>query len=66
MGRVERTPSGCLLVGSTNNPTMYAQEWLATIPFAFRVEGGDELRAAVAAVAARCAAAVADPPGRPG
>ncbi|HVC15182.1 MAG TPA: WYL domain-containing protein [Acidimicrobiales bacterium] len=59
MGRLGAHPSGCVLTGSTNNPTMYAQEWLATIPFAFRVEGGDELRAAVAALAARCAAAVA-------
>ena len=58
-GPVRAHPSGCLLVGSTNNPTMYAEEWLATIPFAFRVEGGDELHAAVTALASRCAAAVA-------
>jgi predicted DNA-binding transcriptional regulator YafY len=58
MGRLHPHPSGCVLVGSTDNPAMYAQEWLATIPFAFRVEGGDELRAAVAALASRCAAAV--------
>jgi hypothetical protein len=37
---------------------MYAQEWLPTVPFAFRVEGGPELRAAVATVAARFAGAV--------
>ena len=60
MGHLESHPSGCVLVGSTNNPTAYAQEWLAAMPFAFRIEGGDELRAAVAALAARCAAAVAD------
>ncbi|HEV2374616.1 MAG TPA: WYL domain-containing protein [Streptosporangiaceae bacterium] len=65
MGRLEAHPSGCVLVGSTSNPAMYAQEWLATIPFAFRVEGGGELRAAVAALASRCAAAVADDPGQP-
>ncbi len=65
MGRLEAHASGCVLVGSTNNPAMYAQEWLATIPFAFRVEGGDELRAAVAALASRCAAAVAGQPGQP-
>lgn len=59
MGRLEVHPDGCVLVGSTSNPSMYAQEWLATVPFAFRVEGGDELRAAVAVLAARCAAAVA-------
>lgn len=62
MGRLETHASGCVLVGSTNNPAMYAQEWLAAIPFAFRVECGDELRAAVAALASRCAAAVADQP----
>ncbi len=62
MGHLETHASGCVLVGSTNNPTMYAQEWLAAMPFAFRVEGGDELRAAVAALAVRCAAAVADQP----
>jgi predicted DNA-binding transcriptional regulator YafY len=66
MGRLEARGRGSVLVGSTGNPAAYAQEWLAAIPFAFRVEGGPELRAAVAAVAARCAAAVADPPGRPG
>ncbi len=59
MGRLEPHASGCVLVGSTSNPAMYAQEWLAPMPFAFRVEGGDELRAAVAALASRCAAAVA-------
>ena len=64
MGRLEAHASGCVLIGSTGNPTMYAQEWLAAIPFAFRVEGGDELRAAVAALASRCAAAVKDQPGQ--
>jgi hypothetical protein len=37
---------------------MYAQEWLANVPIPFRVEGGDELRAAVSAVAARLTDAV--------
>jgi predicted DNA-binding transcriptional regulator YafY len=63
MGRLE--PLGadrCVLVGSTRNPDMYAQEWLARVPFAFRVEGGAELRAAVAALGARFTAAVAGPP----
>ncbi|WP_027945465.1 helix-turn-helix transcriptional regulator [Amycolatopsis taiwanensis] len=59
MGRLEPLGDGCVLVGSTNNPAMYAQEWLATVPLAFRVDGGDELRAAVAAVATRFAAALA-------
>ena len=58
MGRLEPLGDGCVLVGSTGNPAMYAQEWLATVPFAFRVEGGEQLRAAVATVAARFAAAL--------
>nr|WP_202437134.1 WYL domain-containing protein [Streptomyces sp. SID5910] len=58
MGRLEPSGNGCVLVGSTRNPDMYAQEWLARLPFAFRVEGGEELRAAVAALATRFTAAV--------
>lgn len=53
MGRLEPAGEKCVLVGSTSNPAMYAQEWLPTVPFDFHVEGGDELRAAVAAVATR-------------
>ncbi|MFG3154416.1 helix-turn-helix transcriptional regulator [Streptomyces sp. NPDC048219] len=60
MGRLEPSGGGCVLTGSTRNPDMYAQEWLARLPFAFRVEGGEELRAAVAALAARFTAAVAE------
>jgi hypothetical protein len=60
MGRLEPSGDGCVLVGSTRNPTMYAQEWLAQLPLAFRVEGGPELRAAVEALAARFTAAVTD------
>ncbi|MBW8801528.1 MAG: WYL domain-containing protein, partial [Streptomyces sp.] len=62
MGRLEPSGDGCVLVGSTRNPTMYAQEWLAQLPLAFRVEGGQELRAAVQALAARFTAAVTDEP----
>jgi hypothetical protein len=62
MGRLEPAGTGCVLVGSTSNPTMYASEWLPMIPFPFRVDGGEELRAAVAQVAARLTGAVADPP----
>jgi predicted DNA-binding transcriptional regulator YafY len=62
MGRLEPSGDGCLLVGSTSNPAMYAQEWLACVPFAFRVDGGPELRAAVAALASRLAAALPDRP----
>ncbi|WP_318783776.1 helix-turn-helix transcriptional regulator [Plantactinospora soyae] len=62
MGRLEPSGDGCVLVGSTSNPTMYAQEWLANVPFAFRVDGGEELRAAVATLATRFTAALADQP----
>jgi predicted DNA-binding transcriptional regulator YafY len=58
MGRLEPTGEGCVLVGSTSNPMMYAQEFLAVVPYPFHVEAGDELRAAVARVAQRFAAAV--------
>lgn len=62
MGRLEPTGDGaaCVLIGSTNNPAMYAGERLASIPFPFRIEEGPELREAVAAVASRMTAAVAD------
>jgi predicted DNA-binding transcriptional regulator YafY len=61
MGRLEPLPEGgCVLVGSTSNPTMYAQEWLPNVPFPCRVEGGPELRAAVAKVAARLTAALGE------
>jgi predicted DNA-binding transcriptional regulator YafY len=60
MGRLERTDDGarCVLTGTTSNPAMYAGEWLAAIPVRFHVAGGPELRAAVAAVAERLAAAL--------
>ncbi len=64
MGRLEPSGDGCVLVGSTSNPAMYAQEWLASVPFAFRVDGGHELRAAVTTLASRFAAALADQPAR--
>jgi len=62
MGRLHPSGDGCVLIGSTSNPAMYAQEWLASVPFAFRVDGGPELRAATAALAARLAAAMAGQP----
>lgn len=62
MGRLEPRDRGCVLVGSTSNPSMYAQEYLAPLPFAFHVEEGAELRAAVATVAARFTAALGHPP----
>ncbi|AEV85514.1 ArsR family transcriptional regulator [Actinoplanes sp. SE50] len=65
MGRLEADGDRCVLIGTTRNPAMYAQEWLAAIPFDFTVEGGPELQAAVAAVAARFGAAVS-PAAAPG
>jgi predicted DNA-binding transcriptional regulator YafY len=62
MGRLEPSGDGCVLIGSTSNPTMYAQEWLANIPFAFRIDGGQELRAAMATLAVRFTAALARQP----
>lgn len=59
MGRLEPWGDRCVLTGSTGNPDMYAREWLAAVPFAFHVDGGAELRAAVAAVASRFASALA-------
>jgi len=61
MGRLAPSGDGCVLIGSTSNPGMYAQEWLSRLPFAFRVEGGPELRVAVAALASRFSAAMLDP-----
>lgn len=62
MGRLEPSGAGCVLVGSTSNPAMYAQEWLASVPFDFRVAGGPELRDATATLASRFAAALAEQP----
>jgi hypothetical protein len=63
-GRLNPTGHGerCVLTGTTSNPAMYAGEWLAAIPIPFHVAGGPELRAAVAAVAARLTAALDAPP----
>ncbi|SMF84571.1 YafY family protein [Streptomyces sp. Amel2xC10] len=69
MGRLEATGAAgehCVLVGSTRNPAMYAGEWLAAVPFPFRVEGGTELRDAVADLASRLGAAVSEPPSETG
>lgn len=59
LGRL--TPLGdtrCVLVGSTNDALDYAGERLAAVPFPFHVEGGPELREAVATLARRFADAV--------
>ncbi|GAB2686919.1 helix-turn-helix transcriptional regulator [Thalassiella azotivora] len=58
MGRLSADGEHCVLEGSTSNPQMYAQEWLARLPFDLTVEDGPELREAVTALAARFAAAV--------
>lgn len=64
MGHLRRSSDGtrCVLTGTTSNPAMYAGEWLAAIPIPFHVKGGPELRAAVAAAAARLTAALGTPP----
>lgn len=63
MGQLEPSASGsrCVLRGTTNNPTMYAGEWLAAIPHPFTVHGGPELREAVAMLSRRLQEAVAEP-----
>ena len=61
MGRLRELGKGCVLEGSTSNPTMYASEWLARMPLPFRVEEGPELREAVAAVAGRLTWALGTP-----
>jgi hypothetical protein len=63
MGRLEPAGDGCVLVGSTSNPRMYVEEWLPRVPFGFRVEGGPELRSAMAALVTRLAGSVeVEPP----
>ncbi len=59
LGDLRALPDGrCELVGSTNDATAYAGEWLAGVPFPFTVVGGEELKAAVADVGARLTRAV--------
>ena len=59
MGQLEPLDDGdrCSLRGTTSNPAMYAGEWLAPLPFPFRVLGGAALRDATEAVARRLALA---------
>ncbi len=58
LGDLRELPDGrCELVGSTSNPEAYAGAWLAGVPLPFTVVGGEELRSAVRAVAARLAEA---------
>lgn len=53
MGRLSQLDDGArtVLTGTTSNVEMYAGEWLAGIPLPFRVEGGPQLRSAMAALA---------------
>ena len=64
MGRLEPLDHGsrCVLRGTTNNPTMYAGEWLAAIPYPFTVHGGSELRDAVSTLSDRFHSALASAP----
>jgi predicted DNA-binding transcriptional regulator YafY len=50
----------CVLRGTTENPAMYAGEWLSAVPHTFRVIGYPELVDAVREVGRRMLAAVAD------
>lgn len=57
MGRLEPIgPTRTRLVGSTRNPVSYAEQ-LAMLPAPFRVEAGEEVRAALADLADRLSAA---------
>ena len=62
MGRLEPSDrdARCVLRGTTNNPTMYAGEWLAAIPVHFQVRGGPELRDAVSCFGRRLLDAARD------
>lgn len=61
LGELRELPDGrCELVGTTSNPASYAGEWLAHVELPYTVVGGEELRAAVRAVAARLERAVSD------
>jgi predicted DNA-binding transcriptional regulator YafY len=60
MGRLESLGDDrCVVTGTTSDPLMYAGEWLAGLPFEMTVEGGPELRTAVAEVAAKLARSIA-------
>lgn len=63
MGTLESIDHGtrCVLTGTTDNPTMYAGEWLAAIPYPFHVIGGPELHQAVAVVGRRMVDSVTPP-----
>lgn len=58
MGRLAPLGHGCVLIGSTSNPTMYVNEWLAQVQLPFRIEGSEELRTAATALISRLSAAM--------
>lgn len=58
MGELVDDGDDCVLIGTTNNPQMYAAEWLAQIPLPFVVEGGPELRVAMRELVAKLRASV--------
>lgn len=62
MGRLEGSGQDCVLIGSTSNPQMYIQEWLAAVPFDFRIEDGPQLQAAAAALAERISGSLSQDP----
>ena len=58
LGRLEgASEGGTRVVGSTSNPTWYAEQ-LAVLPDPFRIVNGPELRAAAQQIAQRMADAV--------
>lgn len=63
MGRLEPHPDGCVVIGTTSDPGMYAGEWLASIPIPFRIEGGAELRAAMGGLVERLGRSLEQPQG---
>ncbi|WP_369076774.1 helix-turn-helix transcriptional regulator [Paractinoplanes rishiriensis] len=64
LGRLEPAVAGCRLIGTTSNPWWYAEQ-LATVPAAFRVVGGPEVRHAVRELGHRLLAAADEPEGKP-
>jgi len=60
LGRLEPTGAGtCRLIGTTSNPRWYATQ-LASLPAAFRIVGGAEVRDAACALGQRLLAAAED------
>jgi hypothetical protein len=65
MGRLEAVDATTTrLIGSTRNVTMYAEQ-LAMLPAPFRLDEGEEVRAALAALADRVSAAARRSPAAP-